>query len=82
MQGLFVIIINMDNLLTVIEAAEHIGVSPDTIRRWDKKGLIKAQRSDLNYRIFNIEEIKQLPYLSDITLLYLSYIGFNRNSHL
>ena len=30
----------------------------------------------------SIEEIKQLPYLSDITLLYLSYIGFNRNSHL
>jgi DNA (cytosine-5)-methyltransferase 1 len=51
---------NNTNLLTVIEAAERIGVSPDTIRRWDKKGLIKAQRSSLNYRIFDIKEIKRM----------------------
>lgn len=51
---------NNTNLLTVTEAAERIGVSPDTIRRWNKKGLIKAQRSKLNYRIFDIEEIKRI----------------------
>ncbi len=47
-------------LLTVAEAAQQIGVSPDTIRRWDKKGLIKAQRSVLNHRIFDLEEIKRI----------------------
>lgn len=50
----------MNTLCTVSEAAAHIGVSADTIRRWDKKGLIKVRRSDLNYRLFDINEIKRL----------------------
>jgi len=50
----------MQNNLTVFEAAKLIGVSPDTIRRWDKKGLIKAKRSENNYRTFNLEEIKRV----------------------
>src|SRR3989344_7001732 len=50
----------MQNLLTVVEASKIIGVSSDTIRRWDKKGLIKAQRSNLNYRLFNLDEIQKI----------------------
>ncbi len=38
----------------------RIGVSADTIRRWEKKGLIKAQRSPLNHRLFNLQEIKRI----------------------
>jgi DNA (cytosine-5)-methyltransferase 1 len=49
----------MNELITVHEAAKIIGVSSDTIRRWDKKGLIKAHRSALNYRVFNIDELKR-----------------------
>ncbi len=47
-------------MLTISDAAKAIGVSVDTIRRWEKKGLIKASRSDHNYRVFNLEEIKRL----------------------
>jgi len=50
----------MSNDLTVLEATRVIGVSVDTIRRWDKKGLIKARRSELNYRIFDINELKRI----------------------
>lgn len=50
----------MSQLLTISSAAVQIGVSTDTIRRWDKKGLIKANRSDLNYRLFDIEEIRRI----------------------
>lgn len=50
----------MQKLFTVSDAATQIGVSPDTIRRWDKKGLIKADRSDLNYRLFDLEEIRRI----------------------
>jgi DNA (cytosine-5)-methyltransferase 1 len=49
----------MSELITVQDAAKIIGVSPDTIRRWDKKGLIKAHRSALNYRVFNLDEIRR-----------------------
>ncbi len=51
---------NNQQMLTVIEASEIIGVSPDTIRRWDKRGVIKAYRSKLNHRLFNIEELKRI----------------------
>lgn len=50
----------MQNLLNVHEVSKEINVSPDTIRRWDKKGLIKSSRSEKNHRVFNIEEIKKL----------------------
>ena len=50
----------MSKLLSVIEASTRIGVSADTIRRWDKKGLIKAKRSPLNHRLFDLDEITRL----------------------
>src|SRR5665811_316427 len=50
----------MQKLITISDAASQIGVSSDTIRRWDKKGLIKVQRSEFNYRVFNIDEIKRI----------------------
>jgi DNA (cytosine-5)-methyltransferase 1 len=50
----------MSKLVTVSEAAEQLDVSPDTIRRWSKKGLIKGSRNDHNYRIFDISEISRL----------------------
>ncbi len=48
----------MSTLLTVIEVADQLGVSSDTIRRLEKKGLIKASRSVQNYRVFDLHEIK------------------------
>jgi len=50
----------MDNFVTVNEAANKIGVSADTIRRWEKKGLIKSTRSKNNYRLFNLTEIERM----------------------
>ncbi|MDO8452779.1 MAG: DNA (cytosine-5-)-methyltransferase [bacterium] len=47
-------------LLTVSEAADKLNVSPDTIRRWEKKGLIKALRSDHNYRQFSLQELQRI----------------------
>ncbi len=47
-------------LKTVAEAATILGVSTDTIRRWEKKGLIRGQRSDTNYRLFELEELERV----------------------
>lgn len=47
-------------LVTVNEAAEKLGVSTDTVRRWEKKGLIKATRSENNYRLFNLTEVERI----------------------
>lgn len=50
----------MPNLCTVAEAATQLQVSTDTIRRWEKKGLIKAKRSPNNYRLFDLDEIGRI----------------------
>ncbi|MEA3494267.1 MAG: DNA (cytosine-5-)-methyltransferase [Candidatus Margulisiibacteriota bacterium] len=53
------------NVVTVADAAELLDVSVDTIRRWEKKGLIKSKRSDHNYRLFNLQEIKRILKRND-----------------
>lgn len=50
----------MDNLFTVHEVATQLDISPDTVRRWEKKGLIRAKRSEHNHRLFNIEEVERV----------------------
>lgn len=46
--------------ITAGKAAQTLDISIDTIRRWDKKGLIKAFRDEKNDRIFSLEEIKRI----------------------
>lgn len=50
----------MTSHVPVHEAAEALDVSPDTIRRWAKKGLIKSTRSPLNHRLFSLDELHRL----------------------
>lgn len=50
----------MTTFLSVNEAALELGVSTDTIRRWDKKGLIKARRSEKNHRLFSTDALHNL----------------------
>ena len=46
--------------LTVSKVAEKLNLSADTIRRWDKKGLIKSIRDENDYRLFSLEEVKRI----------------------
>jgi excisionase family DNA binding protein len=47
--------------ITIKEAAEILGVNPMTLRRWDKKGKLKAVRHPFNnYRIYNRRKIENL----------------------
>jgi DNA (cytosine-5)-methyltransferase 1 len=46
--------------LPISDAAEHLDVSVDTIRRWEKKGLIKSYRSANNHRAFSVNELKRV----------------------
>jgi len=46
--------------LTVSEASEVLGISPDTLRRWHKKGLIQAKVSDEGIRHFRMDELQRV----------------------
>ena len=46
--------------LTIGQAADHLGVSRDTLRRWEKAGKIKTARSPTNRRYYTQEQLDQL----------------------
>jgi len=46
---------------TVREAAVFLGVSPSTLRNWDKEGKLKAKRHPVNdYRLYRKEDLEIL----------------------
>ena len=42
------------------EAARALGISVDTLRRWDRDGRIRTQRDSANRRVVALEEIERL----------------------
>lgn len=57
----------MEDFLTVTEAAEKIGISSDTLRRWDKSGKFPSVRHPINnYRVYTLEQVNN--FVSDLEL--------------
>jgi len=53
--------VNLRDYLTVGEAAEVLGVSPSTLRNWDKAGKLDAVRHPLNgYRLYRRADLEAL----------------------
>jgi molybdopterin-binding protein len=46
--------------LTLGEAAKAIGVSPDTLRRWDRTGKLRTRRDARNRRMVPATEVRRL----------------------
>jgi len=61
------------NLLTISQASKYLGVSNDTLRRWEKKKILKPFRSPTGWRYF---DKKQLDYV----FVSRPELGFNRPS--
>jgi len=52
---------NLHDFITVGAAADMIGVSPATLRNWDRSGKLKAARNPMNrYRLYQREDIEAL----------------------
>jgi excisionase family DNA binding protein len=51
--------------LTIKEAAKYLGVTPLTLRNWDKSGKLPTTRHPMsNYRIYKSDDLEKL--VSDI----------------
>jgi molybdopterin-binding protein len=46
--------------LTLGEAAKMLGVSPDTLRRWDRAGKLRTKRDERNRRLVSLKEVRRL----------------------
>lgn len=53
-------LIEKSSFLGISEAAATLNASVDTIRRWEKKGLIKAHRNKSGHRLFQITELERI----------------------
>jgi excisionase family DNA binding protein len=54
-------LLNLGDHLTVGEAASFLGVSPSTLRNWDRAGKVKAIRHPINgYRLYKKHELETL----------------------
>jgi molybdopterin-binding protein len=47
-------------MLTAAEAARALGISLDTLRRWDRQGKIRVDRDTANRRVVPASEIERL----------------------
>jgi len=47
-------------MLSIGEAACYLGISRDTLRRWEKKGKITSLRSPTNRRYYTQEQLDKL----------------------
>ncbi len=52
---------NLRDYLTIKEAAAFLGVSPNTLRNWERAGKIRTYRHPINsYRLYKQAELEQL----------------------
>ena len=52
---------NLRDYLQVKDAAEFLGVSPSTLRNWERAGKITAYRNPINgYRLFRRSDLERL----------------------
>lgn len=50
-----------DSYITIKQASKILGVTPLTLRNWDKQGKLMASRHPFNnYRVYNISDINNL----------------------
>ena len=55
----------INEFINIKEAAEILGVTPHTLRKWEKDGKIKVYRNPMNkFRMYKKEELEQ--FLQDI----------------
>ena len=51
----------IDDYLKIKDAAALVGVSPSTLRNWEKQGKLKAHRNPVNrYRLYKREGLEAL----------------------
>lgn len=51
---------SLQDYLTIRQAADMIGVSPSTLRAWDRAGKLRATRNPMNrYRLYRREDIER-----------------------
>lgn len=58
----------LDEYLTVRDAAEYLGISPNTMRSWGNQGKVVMHRNPINgYRLFKVSDLDRFLKLLEAT---------------
>lgn len=58
--------VKLRDYLRISDAADYLGVSPNTLRNWERAGKIVAHRHPVNqYRLFRREDLDALLRLAE-----------------
>ena len=49
--------------MKIKQAAEHLGVCTETLRKWEKAGIIATDRTPLGHRLFTPEKILEIQQI-------------------
>jgi len=59
----------LDGYLRIKEAAEYLGVSPNTLRNWGRSGKLVERRHPINgYRLYAEEDLDALLRTADLPI--------------
>jgi MerR family transcriptional regulator, copper efflux regulator len=54
-------IMKIDDYLQINEAAAYLGISPSTLRNWEKQGKLSTHRNPINsYRLYKKKDLENL----------------------
>lgn len=77
---------NKAKFLTITQAAQFLKVSPDTLRRWEEKGIITPQRTKGGIRKYTLLDLKiarlnkrKIRFFQLPTLLRQNYLSSSRD---
>ncbi|MBI4097654.1 MAG: MerR family transcriptional regulator, partial [Candidatus Levybacteria bacterium] len=59
---------NSEKLVPISEAVKILGVSIDTVRRWDKDGTLHSVRREGNTRYFSLEELENIKLSKPLSI--------------
>jgi len=55
------IVEKIDDYLQINEAAAYLGISPSTLRNWEKQGKLTTHRNPINsYRLYKKKDLESL----------------------
>ncbi len=61
----------MNNMMSITEAAERVGVSTRTIMRWEAAGKVaKPKRDYIGWRVYDHDDVEELIIFHDKVMEY------------
>lgn len=77
-EGLWIEVSDETPVYTVSVAAQLSGLHPQTLRQYDRLGLVTPARASGSYRLYSMNDIYRLRYIQQLTLEGVNLLGVRK----